>query len=70
MKVSDYDGFIIRIGPDYLVAIPYEDLGTKRLSNNRYDAALIQDEIVANRVAQAVGGEAVAFNPITGVVGC
>lgn len=67
MKAADYDGYIIKIGSDYLVAIPYEDLGTKRLSNNRYDAALIYDEIAAERVARAVGGQVVFFNPITGV---
>ena len=69
MDVSVYDRWVIQFGNVYLVAVAYEDTKMCRLSDSPYDAATIDVYEDAMDFARHVGGKAVKFNPVTGVVG-
>ena len=69
MKVSDYDGWVIRYGKVFLVAVAYEDTKMCRFSESPYNAAMFMDMNDAIGIAGRTGGEVVRFNPVSGEVG-
>lgn len=68
MGVDDYRTWIVRVGGQYLVAVPYRDTKVCRMSNSPYDAAPIENAEDAEALAGVMRGVAVQFNPVTGVI--
>ena len=69
MNISDYDGWIVKVGSVFLVAVAYEDTGMCRLSESPYNALKFDDREQARMIARRAGGTAVMFNPVSGVTG-
>jgi len=69
MDVNSFNGWIVCVNGQYLVAVAYEDTRMCRWSSSPFDALLFDDVNDAVRIANPSGGYVRRFNPVTGRIG-
>ena len=66
--MKDYDGFVVRRGNEYLVAVPYDTAMFIRWSTSPWEGYHFHRRRIAKRVADRVGGDVCFFNQVSGIL--